>query len=133
DQARHAFYRFHASLMEPWDGPALIAFTDGTVVGAVLDRNGLRPARYWVSEDGLVVMASEVGVLDLDPATVVRKGRLQPGRMFLVDARHGRIVDDDEIKAELAAQHPYEDWLHAGRLHLEDLPEREHIVHTHAS
>jgi len=133
DPARRAFYEFHSMVMEPWDGPASITFTDGELIGAVLDRNGLRPARYWVTEDGLVVMASEVGVLDLDPATVVRKGRLQPGRMFLVDARHGRIVDDDEIKAELAAEHPYEGWLHAGRLHLEDLPEREHIVHTHAS
>ena len=93
--------------MEPWDGPAAIAFTDGTVIGAVLDRNGLRPARYWVTDDGLVVLASEVGVLDLDPATVVRKGRLQPGRMFLVDTSKGRIVDDDEIKGELAAEHPY--------------------------
>src|SRR6201986_2103064 len=96
DPARRAFYRFHASLMEPWDGPAAIAFTDGTVIGAVLDRNGLRPARYWVTDDGLVALASEVGVLDLDPTTIVRKGRLQPGRMFLVDTSQGRIVDDDE-------------------------------------
>ena len=107
DPARRAFYRFHASLMEPWDGPAAVVFTDGTVVGGVLDRNGLRPARYWVTDDGLVVLASEVGVLDIDPAKVVRKGRLQPGRMFLVDTAQGRIVDDDEIKAELAAEHPY--------------------------
>ena len=107
DPARRAFYGFHASLMEPWDGPAAVAFTDGTVVGAVLDRNGLRPARYWVTDDGLVVLASEVGVLDLDPAAVVRKGRLQPGRMFLVDTAAGRIVNDDEIKAALAAEHPY--------------------------
>ena len=98
DPARRAFYRFHASLMEPWDGPAAIAFTDGTVIGAVLDRNGLRPARYWVTDDGLVVLASEVGVLDVPPDKVVRKGRLQPGRMFLVDTASGRIVDDDEIK-----------------------------------
>src|SRR5690348_12714165 len=102
DPARRAFYEFHATLMEPWDGPALIAFTDGTLIGAVLDRNGLRPSRYWVTEDGLVVLASEAGVLDLDPSTVVRKGRLQPGRMFLVDTDRGRIVDDEEIKAELA-------------------------------
>ena len=94
-----AFYRYHASLMEPWDGPASIAFTDGTVIGAVLDRNGLRPSRYWVTADDLVIMASEVGVLDVDPAKVVQKGRLQPGRMFLVDTAEGRIVDDDEIKA----------------------------------
>ena len=85
DPARRAFYEFHSALMEPWDGPACVAFTDGTLIGAVLDRNGLRPGRYWVTDDGLVVLASEVGVLDLDPATVVRKGRLQPGRMFLVD------------------------------------------------
>ena len=84
--------------MEPWDGPASVAFTDGTVIGAVLDRNGLRPSRYWVTDDDLVVMASEVGVLDIDPAKVVRKGRLQPGRMFLIDTAQGRIVEDDEIK-----------------------------------
>ena len=107
DPARRAFYRYHASLMEPWDGPAGVVFTDGTVAGGVLDRNGLRPARYWVTDDGLVVLASEVGVLDIDPAQVVRKGRLQPGRMFLVDTAQGRIVDDDEIKAQLAAVHPY--------------------------
>src|SRR5580698_7793042 len=124
DASRHAFYRFHASLMEPWDGPALIAFTDGTLVGAVLDRNGLRPGRYWVTNDGLVVLASEVGVLDLDPATVVRKGRLQPGRVFLADTASGRIVEDEEVKAALAADHPYEAWLHAGLVHLDDLPDR---------
>ena len=89
DPARRAFYQFHAALMEPWDGPASIAFTDGTVIGAVLDRNGLRPSRYWVTDDGLVVMASEVGVLDIDPARVVARGRLQPGRMFLVDTDQG--------------------------------------------
>ncbi|MCY7372381.1 MAG: glutamate synthase large subunit [Spirochaetaceae bacterium] len=133
DPARRAFYEFHAALMEPWDGPAAITFTDGTLIGAVLDRNGLRPSRYWVTEDGLVVLASEVGVLDLDPATVVRKGRLQPGRMFLVDTERGRIVDDAEIKTELAAAAPYDEWLHAGQIHLADLPEREHVVHTHAS
>ena len=128
DPARRAFYEFHSTLMEPWDGPACITFTDGSVIGAVLDRNGLRPARYWVTDDGLVVMASEVGVLDLDPATVVRKGRLQPGRMFLVDTAAGRIVDDAEIKAELAAEHPYDEWLHAGLVHLPDLPPRPHQV-----
>src|SRR5215470_5337845 len=124
DPALRAFYRFHATLMEPWDGPALIAFTDGTVIGAVLDRNGLRPGRYWVTGDGLVVLASEVGVLDLDPATVVRKGRLQPGRIFLADTASGRIVEDEEVKDALAAEHPYGDWLHAGMIHLRDLPER---------
>ncbi len=120
-----AFYRFHASLMEPWDGPALIAFTDGTLAGAVLDRNGLRPGRYWVTDDGLVVLASEVGVLDIDPKRIVRKGRLQPGKIFLVDTAAGRIVEDDEVKAALSAEHPYDDWLHAGLLHLDDLPDRE--------
>ena len=120
---RRAFYQFHAALMEPWDGPALIAFTDGSVIGAVLDRNGLRPGRYWVTSDGLVVLASEVGVLDIDPATVVRKGRLQPGRVFLADTVAGRIIQDEEVKAALAAEHPYEDWLHAGLIHLDDLPD----------
>ena len=121
---RRAFYQYHAALMEPWDGPALIAFTDGSVIGAVLDRNGLRPGRYWVTSDGLVVLASEVGVLDIDPATVIRKGRLQPGRVFLADTAAGRLVEDEEVKAALAAEHPYEDWLHAGLLHLDDLPDR---------
>ena len=125
DPARRAFYRFHASLMEPWDGPALIAFTDGAVIGAVLDRNGLRPGRYWVTRDGLVVLASEVGVLDIDPAEVIRKGRLQPGRIFLADTAAGRIIEDEEVKAELAAEHPYGDWLHAGLLHLDDLSDRD--------
>ncbi len=120
---RRAFYQFHSALMEPWDGPALIAFTDGAVIGAVLDRNGLRPGRYWVTSDGLVVLASEVGVLDIDPATVVRKGRLQPGRVFLADTVAGRIVEDEEVKAALAAERPYEDWLHAGLIHLDDLPD----------
>jgi glutamate synthase (NADPH) large chain len=133
DPAKRAFYRFHASLMEPWDGPASVAFSDGTLVGAVLDRNGLRPGRWWRTDDGLVVLGSEAGVLDLDPATVVAKGRLQPGRMFLVDTAAGRIVDDDEIKAELAAAHPYDGWLHAGLIQLDDLPPREHIVYTHDS
>ena len=120
---RRAFYRYHAALMEPWDGPALIAFTDGSVIGAVLDRNGLRPGRYWVTSDGLVVLASEVGVLDIDPATVIRKGRLQPGRVFLADTAAGRIVEDEEVKAALAAEHPYENWLHAGLIYLDDLPD----------
>ncbi len=133
DPARRAFYEFHASMMEPWDGPACVAFTDGTQVGAVLDRNGLRPSRYWVTDDGLVVLASEVGVLDIDPATVVRKGRLQPGRMFLVDTSEHRIIEDEEIKGELAAEHPYDEWLHAGIIRFEDLADREHVVHTHAS
>ncbi|MFB7995489.1 glutamate synthase large subunit [Streptomyces sp. NPDC056002] len=130
---RRAFYQFHSAMMEPWDGPACVTFTDGTQVGAVLDRNGLRPGRYWVTDDGLVVLGSEVGVLDIDPAKVVRKGRLQPGKMFLVDTAEHRIIEDDEIKATLAADKPYGEWLEAGEIELEDLPEREHIVHTHAS
>ncbi len=133
EKQRRDFYSFHSSMMEPWDGPACVVFTDGSQIGAVLDRNGLRPSRYWVTDDGLVVLASEVGVLDLDPATIVRKGRLQPGRMFLVDTDEHRIIEDEEVKAELAAEHPYGEWLHAGLIHLDDIPEREHIVHTHAS
>jgi glutamate synthase (NADPH/NADH) large chain len=133
DPAKRAFYRFHSSLMEPWDGPASVAFTDGTVIGAVLDRNGLRPSRFWVTDDDLVVMASEVGVLDIPPSKVVRKGRLQPGRMFLIDMQAGRIVGDDEIKSALAAEHPYADWLDAGLVDLEDLPAREHVVFSHDS
>jgi len=133
DPARRAFYRFHACLMEPWDGPAAMVFTDGTVAGAVLDRNGLRPSRYWVTEDGLVVLASEVGVLDLDPATIVRKGRLQPGRMFLVDTSLGRIVDDQEIKASLASAHPYGRWLREQQVKLTDLPPRAMLTPQHAS
>ncbi|MEU6861837.1 glutamate synthase large subunit [Streptomyces sp. NPDC046876] len=133
DPARRAFYQYHSTMMEPWDGPACVTFTDGTQVGAVLDRNGLRPGRYWVTDDGLVVLSSEVGVLDIDPAKVVRKGRLQPGKMFLVDTAQKRIIEDDEIKAELAAAAPYAEWLESGEIELTDLPEREHIVHTHAS
>ncbi len=130
DPARRAFYEFHANFMEPWDGPANVCFTDGTQIGAVLDRNGLRPGRFWVTTDGLVVLASEAGVLDIDPASIVRKGRLQPGHMFLVDTEAGRIIEDDEVKSQLAAEYPYGEWLHAGLIHLEALPEREHIVHT---
>uniref|UniRef100_UPI001F212D44 glutamate synthase large subunit n=1 Tax=Actinokineospora pegani TaxID=2654637 RepID=UPI001F212D44 len=133
DPARRAFYEFHSTLMEPWDGPALVSFTDGTQIGAVLDRNGLRPARYWVTEDGLVVLASEVGVLDIDPTTIVRKGRLEPGRMFLVDTAEGRIVEDDEIKGGLAAEHPYGEWVQQGLLPLETLPAREREVPSHDS
>ncbi|MFT7647615.1 MAG: glutamate synthase (NADPH/NADH) large chain [Candidatus Poriferisodalaceae bacterium] len=127
------FYEFHSSMMEPWDGPASITFTDGTVVGAVLDRNGLRPSRYWVTDDGFVVLASEVGVLDIDPQTVVQKGRLQPGRMFLVDTAQGRIVDDEEIKSELAHAEPYGDWLRDGLLHLNDLDTRFQLTPQHSS
>jgi glutamate synthase (NADPH) large chain len=131
DHGRRAFYRYHASLMEPWDGPAAVCFTDGTVVGAVLDRNGLRPARYWVTDDGLVVLASEVGVLDIAPERVVRKGRLQPGRMFLVDTAKGRLVDDDEIKTELAAEHPYDEWLAQDQVRLDELPARSMLTPQH--
>ncbi|MEV6906612.1 glutamate synthase large subunit [Amycolatopsis sp. NPDC051071] len=133
DPARRAFYEFHSTLMEPWDGPALVSFTDGTQIGAVLDRNGLRPARYWVTEDGLVVLASEVGVLELDQATIVRKGRLEPGRMFLVDTEAGRIVEDEEIKNELATEHPYDEWVEDGLLPLEGLPGREREIPPHAA
>src|SRR5258708_6905761 len=122
-RALRAFYRFHATLMEAWDGPALIAFPEGPMTGAVVDRTGLGRGRYWVTSDGLVVLASEVGVLDIDPATVVRKGRLQPGRIFLADTSAGRIIEDGEVKSQLAAEHPYQEWLHAGLLHLDDLPD----------
>ncbi len=131
DPARRAFYEYHSSLMEPWDGPASVCFTDGTIVGAVLDRNGLRPSRIWVTDDGLVVMASEAGVLDLDPSTVVRRMRLQPGRMFLVDTAQGRIVSDEEIKAELAAEHPYREWLDAGLIPLDELPQGPYVRMPH--
>ncbi|HQY14534.1 MAG TPA: glutamate synthase large subunit [Ilumatobacteraceae bacterium] len=133
DAEKRAFYRFHSSLMEPWDGPASVAFTDGTVIGAVLDRNGLRPSRYWVTDDDIVIMASEVGVIDLDPAKVVRKGRLQPGRMFLIDTAQGRIVGDEEVKLGLAQAQPYQQWLDDGLVELKALPEREHIVFSHQS
>lgn len=133
DPARRAFYEYHSTLMEPWDGPAAMTFTDGTLVGSVQDRNGLRPGRFWVTEDGLVVMASEAGVLDIDPATVVRKGRLEPGKMFLVDTGQGRIIEDEEIKAQLAAQRPYDEWMREHSVSLDQLPEREHVAHSAAS
>ena len=133
DSTKRAFYRFHSSMMEPWDGPASVAFTDGTVIGAVLDRNGLRPSRYWVTSDDLVIMASEVGVIDVDQSRIVKKGRLQPGRMFLVDTAQGRIVDDEEFKSQLASEHPYADWLDSGLVELPDLPAREHLVFSHES
>ncbi len=133
DPAKRAFYRFHSSMMEPWDGPAGVAFTDGTVIGSVLDRNGLRPGRYWVTDDDVVVMASEAGVIDIDPAHIVEKGRLRPGKMFLIDMAQGRIISDEEVKATLAAEHPYQQWLDAGLVELVDLPGREHIVFSHSS
>ncbi|GAA4226409.1 glutamate synthase (NADPH/NADH) large chain [Streptosporangium album] len=131
DPARRAFYEFHSTLLEAWDGPASITFSDGTLVGAVLDRNGLRPGRFWVTADGLVVLASEAGVLDIAPQDVVRKGRLQPGKMFLIDTELGKIIEDDEIKAELAAELPYGDWLHAGLVRFEELPARSREIPTH--
>ncbi|MFZ8967445.1 MAG: glutamate synthase large subunit [Ilumatobacteraceae bacterium] len=133
DPARRDFYRFHAAMMEPWDGPASVTFTDGDMIGAVLDRNGLRPSRYWVTADDIVVMASEVGVMDVEPERVIAKGRLQPGRMFLIDTTEGRIVGDDEIKDALAAEHPYGDWLGDGNVSLDQLPDREHRVYSHDS
>src|SRR6185312_3359814 len=133
DQRRRDFYEYHSMLMEPWDGPAALIFTDGTLVGATLDRNGLRPGRYVVTDEGLIVLASEIGVLDIDPSLVVRKGRLRPGKMFLVDTEAGRLIEDEEIKGELAAAEPWGEWLEAGRINLHDLPEREHIRHTPAS
>ncbi len=121
DEERRAFYEYHAALMEPWDGPAAIAFTDGRQIGATLDRNGLRPARYLVTDDGLVVLASEMGVLPIPEDKIVEKWRLQPGRMLLIDLEQGRIVSDDEIKHELANAHPYKDWLDRAQIVLEDL------------
>jgi len=133
DARRRDFYAFHSCLMEPWDGPAGVVFTDGTQVGAVLDRNGLRPGRYWVTDDGLVVLASEAGVLDIPAEKIVQKGRLQPGRMFLADLAEHRLISNDEVKDGLAAAAPYGEWLLGGRISLGDLPEREHVVHSHAS
>ena len=130
---RRAFYEYHASLMEPWDGPASIAFTDGTVIGAVLDRNGLRPSRYYVTKDDMVIMASEVGVLDIAPENVLLKERLHPGRIFLVDTAKGRIVDDEEIKAQLAAERPYAEWLRKNLVHLEELPAHPIPAPDHAT
>jgi glutamate synthase domain-containing protein 2/glutamate synthase domain-containing protein 1/glutamate synthase domain-containing protein 3 len=121
--SKRAFYEYHSCLMEPWDGPASIAFTDGTLIGAVLDRNGLRPSRYVVTKDGVVVMASEVGVLDIDPTNIEEKNRLQPGRMFLVDTANGRIVDDDEIKEGMASRKPYRQWLDQHMVRVADLPD----------
>ena len=123
--SKRAFYEFHSCMMEPWDGPASIAFTDGIRIGAVLDRNGLRPSRYTVTKDGLVVMASETGVLDIAPENVAHKGRLQPGRMFLIDTALGRIVQDEEIKESMAARQPYREWLDAKSRHARVAPRGE--------
>jgi glutamate synthase (NADPH) large chain len=123
DEQRRAFYEYHAALMEPWDGPASISFTDGKIIGATLDRNGLRPSRYWVLNDDIVVMASEAGVLDLDQTTVVSKGRLQPGRMFVVDMEQGRIIPDEELKHKICTEKPYKEWIQKFKIKLEDLPD----------
>ncbi|MGB3232618.1 MAG: glutamate synthase central domain-containing protein, partial [Mycobacterium sp.] len=133
DPAERAFWQFHASLMEPWDGPACVTFTDGTLVGAVLDRNGLRPGRWWRTIDDRIILASESGVLDVPSAQVVAKGRLQPGKMFLIDTAAGRIVSDDELKEQLAAAEPYGEWLHAGLLDLKTLPDRARVAPNHES
>ncbi|KAB1650566.1 glutamate synthase large subunit [Pseudoclavibacter endophyticus] len=127
------FYEYHSMLMEPWDGPASMSFTDGRYVCSTLDRNGLRPGRFVVTNDGLVVLGSEVGVLDLDPATIERKGRLRPGQVLLVDTEVGRIIEDDEVKRDLAELMPWGDWLDEGRINLAELPEREHVTHTPSS
>jgi glutamate synthase (ferredoxin) len=119
---KRAFYEYHACLLEPWDGPAAITFTDGEIIGAVLDRNGLRPSRYYVTKDDRVIMASEVGVLEIEPSNVLRKGRLQPGKMFLIDTRAGRIIPDEEIKNKIATELPYQVWLKQNLLHINDLP-----------
>jgi glutamate synthase (NADPH) large chain len=133
DSEERSFWQFHASLMEPWDGPACVTFTDGTLVGAVLDRNGLRPGRWWRTLDDRVILASESGVLDVPSSQIVAKGRLQPGKMFLVDTAAGRIVADDEIKESLATQEPYGEWLHAGLLDLTTLPDRMRVQPNHES
>ena len=124
---KKAFYEYHSCLMEPWDGPASIAFTDGVQIGASLDRNGLRPSRYYVTKDDLVIMASEVGVLDIAPERVLQKGRLQPGRMFLIDTKEGRIVADEEIKSKVAQEHPYREWLDKYMLELAHVPDAPHL------
>jgi glutamate synthase (NADPH/NADH) large chain/glutamate synthase (ferredoxin) len=133
DAAERAFWQFHASVMEPWDGPACVTFTDGTLVGAVLDRNGLRPGRWWRTIDDRVILASESGVLDVASAEIVAKGRLRPGKMFLIDTAAGRIVSDDEIKEGLAKAEPYGEWLHAGLLDLKMLPDRVRMQPNHES
>jgi len=129
DEDRRAYYEYNSCLLEPWDGPASIAFTDGTKIGAVLDRNGLRPSRYMVTKDGFLVTASEVGVLDTPPENVVRKGRLQPGRIFFVDLEQGRIIEDEEIKADLVARRPYRSWVEMNRVKLGDLSRAEALHH----
>ncbi len=123
DPVKKAFYEYHASIMEPWDGPASISFTDGHIIGATLDRNGLRPSRFVVTDDDRVIMASEAGVLAIDPASVVEKGRLQPGRMFVVDMDQGRIISDEELKNKICSEKPYDEWLNKYKIRIEELPE----------
>ncbi len=123
DPIKSAFYQFHASLMEPWDGPAAIAFTDGSLIGATLDRNGLRPSRYVLTSDDRVIMASESGAVEIDQSTVIEKGRLTPGKMFVVDMEQGRIISDDEIKQQVCGRRPYADWINQYQIKLEELPE----------
>src|SRR6202042_1559546 len=125
DPERKAFYEYYAALMEPWDGPAAIAFTDGRQIGATLDRNGLRPARYVITDDDHVIMASEAGVLPVPEEDIVRKWRLQPGKMLLIDMEEGRIIDDDEVKKQLAAENPYAEWLKNTQFKLEDMPDTD--------
>jgi glutamate synthase (NADPH/NADH) large chain len=131
--SRRAFYRYHAGLMEPWDGPASVTFCDGTVAGAVLDRNGLRPARYWVTKDQRVILASEVGVLPIDPSNILRKGRLQPGRVFLVDVEEGRIIEDEELKESLSSRAPYAEWLERHQLSLDEIEAPSSLAPEYAS
>jgi glutamate synthase (ferredoxin) len=127
-EEKKAFYQFHSCMMEPWDGPASVAFTDGTMIGATLDRNGLRPSRYYVTKDDLVIMASEAGVLPIPPENIAYKGRLQPGRMFLVDMQEGRIVADDEIKQRVASEQPYREWLNDNMIKLADVNDAPHVA-----
>ncbi len=127
------FYAYHSMIMEPWDGPAAVIFTDGSLVGATLDRNGLRPGRFLVTEDGFVILASEIGVADIPADRIVRKGRLQPGKMFVIDTKAGQIIEDEQVKSEVAALGPWGEWLESSMINLRDLPEREHIRYSSAS
>ncbi|MEW4368520.1 glutamate synthase large subunit [Paenibacillus kandeliae] len=128
DEKKKAFYQYHSCLMEPWDGPAAMAFTDGIQIGAILDRNGLRPARYYVTKDDRIILSSEVGVLDIAPENILYKDRLRPGRMLLIDTQEGRIVADEEIKEQIASEHPYAEWLEEHLVNLEDVPEAPEAI-----